>query len=94
MLLRALTNIFNPIQTELGDDQDVIDFFDIPMDGIQEADELDKYLSHTIEKVKDPIAWWWDHQKVYPQLSAMALNCLSIPGMCQFLISILAVVLI
>ena len=52
------------------------------MDGIQEVDELDEYLSHAIEKVKDPIAWWWDHRRVYPQLSAMALDYLSIPGMC------------
>lgn len=61
-----------------------IDFFDIPMDGIQEVDELDEYLSQAIEKVKDPIAWWWNHRQVYPQLSAMALDYLSIPGKCQF----------
>ena len=61
------------MQTELGDDQDGIDFFDIPMDRIQETNELDEYLSQAIEKVRDPIAWWWDHQKVYPQLSAIAL---------------------
>lgn len=81
-LLWALTNIFNSIQTDSGDDRDVtaIDFFDIPMDDIQEVDELDEYLSQVIEKVKDPIAWWWDHRKVYPQLSAMALDYLSIPG--------------
>ena len=78
----ALVNIFNFIQTESGDNRDVIDFFDIPMDGIQESDELDEYLSQAIEKVRDPIAWWWNHQKVYPRLSAMALDYLSIPGMC------------
>jgi hypothetical protein len=71
------------MQTESGDDRDVIDFFDIPMDGIQESNELDEYLSQAIEKVRDPIAWWWDHQKVYPRLSAMALDYLSIPGMCS-----------
>ena len=49
----------NPIQTNSGIDHDGlgIDFFDIPMDGIQEADELDEYLGQAIEKVKDPIAW-------------------------------------
>jgi len=73
--------MFNFIQTKSGDDRDVIDF-DIPMDGIQESNELDKYLSQGIEKVRDPIAWWWNHQKVYPRLSAMALDYLSIPGMC------------
>ena len=55
------------------------------MDGIQETDELDEYLSQAIEKVRDPIVWWWDHQKVYPQLSAMALDYLSIPGTCQLI---------
>jgi len=78
----SLANIYNFIQTELGDNWDVIDFFDIPMDGIQETDELDEYLSQAIEKVRDSIAWWWNHQKVYPWLSAMALDYLSIPGMC------------
>ena len=39
-------------------------------------------LSQGIKKVRDPIAWWWNHQKVYPWLSAMALDYLSIPGMC------------
>ena len=60
-------------------------FFDIPMDGIQETDELDEYPGQAIEKVKDPIAWWWNHQKVYPQLSEMALDYLSIPGKSQFI---------
>jgi len=78
----SLDNIFNFIQTESGDNQDVIDFFDIPMDGIQERDELDEYLSQAIEKVRDPIAWWWNHRKVYPWLLTMALDYLSIPGMC------------
>jgi len=78
----SLANIFNFTQTKSGDDRDVIDFFDIPMDGIQESNELDEYLSQGIEKVRDPIAWWWDHRKVYPRLSAMALDYLSIPGMC------------
>ena len=78
----SLDNIFNFIQTESGDNRDVIDFFDIPMDGIQEHDELDEYLSQAIEKVRDPIAWWWNHRKVYPRLLTMALDYLSIPGMC------------
>src|ERR1700678_1679552 len=49
----------------------------------RQTDELDKYLSQAIEKVRDPIAWWWDHHKVYPRLSAMALDYLSIPGTCH-----------
>jgi hypothetical protein len=83
--LYAPTNIFNSMQTKLGDDQDVIDFFNIPMDGIQETNELDEDLSQAIEKVRDSITWWWDHQKVYPQLSAMVLDYLSISGTCQLI---------
>jgi hypothetical protein len=52
------------------------------MDGIQEQNELDEYLSQAVEKVRDPIVWWWEHKKVYPALSAMAFDYLSIPGMC------------
>jgi hypothetical protein len=55
-------------------------FLDIPMDGLVDINELDDYLSQAIEKVSDPIAWWWDHQKVYPKLSAMAFDYLSVPG--------------
>ena len=55
------------------------------MDGIQEADELEEYLGQAIEKIKDPNAWWWNHQKVYPQLSEMALDYLSILGKSQFI---------
>jgi hypothetical protein len=55
-------------------------FLDIPMDGLGDVNELDDYLSQAIEKVSDPIAWWWDHQKAYPKLSAMAFDYLSVPG--------------
>jgi hypothetical protein len=62
------------------ENEDVTDFLNIPMEGLQESNELDEYLSQAVEKVKDPIAWWWDHRLVYPSLSAMALDYLSIPG--------------
>jgi hAT family C-terminal dimerisation region len=51
------------------------------MDGLKETNELDDYLSQAIEKVTDPIKWWWDHRKVFPKLSAMAFDFLSVPGM-------------
>jgi hypothetical protein len=57
------------------------DFFDIPMQGIIEPHELDDYLSQAIERVRDPIEWWWDHRHIFPNLSKMALDYLSIPGM-------------
>ena len=57
-----------------------MDFLDIPMDGFKELNELDDYLSQAVEKVHDPIAWWWDNRKVYPRLLVMALDYLSVPG--------------
>ena len=57
------------------------DFLDIPMDGLKDINELNDYLSQAIEKVTDPIKWWWDHRKVFPKLSAMAFDFLSVPGM-------------
>jgi len=54
--------------------------FNIPMTGIEEPDELDDYLLQPIEKVHDPILCWWDHHSVYPKLSQMAFDYLSIPG--------------
>jgi hypothetical protein len=50
------------------------------MDGIEEPHEINVYLTSTVEKVKDPLMWWWDHRKVYPNLSTMALDYLSAPG--------------
>jgi len=56
------------------------------MDGIEEVDELDEYLSLPIERVRDPLAWWWEHRHTYPRLSAMAFDFLSAPGMYHLLI--------
>jgi hypothetical protein len=50
------------------------------MTDVDRPNELDEYLSHPIEKVRDPIGWWWDHRKQYPTLSQMALDFLSVPG--------------
>ena len=58
------------------------------MDGLEDINELDDYLSQAIEKVSDPIAWWWDHRKVFSTLSAMAFDYLSVPGMLYFIILI------
>jgi hypothetical protein len=49
------------------------------MDGIQAVNELDEYLSKPLVKVRDPIAWWWDHHVSYPKLSKMAFDFLSVP---------------
>ncbi|KAL1937246.1 hypothetical protein VTO73DRAFT_13915 [Trametes versicolor] len=42
--------------------------------------ELDIYLEADTEEVDDVIAWWWRHRDVYPNLSRMDLDYLSIPG--------------
>ena len=60
-----------------------MDLFDIPMEAVPTVSELKVYLSQPIERVKDPIAWWWDHRAVFPRLSVMALDYLSAPGMCM-----------
>jgi hypothetical protein len=44
-------------------------------------DELEEYLGLPVEKVNDPLKWWWDHCAAYPALSRMALDYLSAPGM-------------
>ena len=48
---------------------------------VKEHDELDEYLFLPIDKVKDPLKWWYVNRQVYPQLSRMALDYLSVPGM-------------
>ena len=45
------------------------------------SNELNIYLQHKIEKVKDPVQWWFEHRTAYLHLSRMALDYLTIPGM-------------
>jgi len=42
--------------------------------------ELDDYLTTSVENVVDPLKWWWEKRRVFPKLSRMALDFLSIPG--------------
>jgi hypothetical protein len=44
------------------------------------ADELTRYLVAPTEWTTDPLKWWVENQSLYPCLSRMALNYLSIPG--------------
>ena len=48
--------------------------------------ELDRYLSSDPETVKDPLLWWVEKKAVYPCLSRMARNYLSIPGKYYFIL--------
>jgi hypothetical protein len=45
-------------------------------------DELERYLSTDPENVTNVIAWWHEHRAMYPCLSRMALDYLTIPGRC------------
>ena len=44
------------------------------------GDELDCYLQTPIEHAPDAIKWWVDRRAMYPKLSRMALDYLTIPG--------------
>jgi hypothetical protein len=56
--------------------------FDISMEDTDTTGnrELIHFLEQPLEKVSDPLLWWWEHHAVYPVLSKMALDYLSIPG--------------
>jgi hypothetical protein len=57
---------------------------------IQELrDELDRYLSTDPEHVVDVLMWWTERKSMYPRLSRMALDYLSIPGELIYIISII-----
>ena len=43
-------------------------------------DELARYLSTDPEQVVDVLLWWTECKAIYPHLSRMALDYLSIPG--------------
>jgi hypothetical protein len=42
--------------------------------------EIDEYLAQPVEPVKDALAWWVNKEHVFPKLSKMARDYLSIPG--------------
>ncbi len=44
-------------------------------------DELSRYLAEDTEIVDDALKWWTGKTYLYPRLSRMALDYLSIPGM-------------
>ena len=43
-------------------------------------DEVTRYLQTVPEKVDDALAWWYERRHIYPGLSRMAREYLSIPG--------------
>ena len=48
------------------------------------GDEVDRYLATDKEEVTNPLLWWWERHSMYPCLSRMALDYLSIPGSSVF----------
>ena len=45
-----------------------------------DSSELERYLCTDVEHVTNPVAWWYEWHAVYPSLSRMALDYLTIPG--------------
>jgi hypothetical protein len=43
-------------------------------------DELQCFLNSDPEFVQDVLLWWFEHRHVYPRLSRMAMDYLTIPG--------------
>ena len=43
-------------------------------------DELQRYLATDVEDVKDGLMWWYERRTMFPRLSRMAHDYLSIPG--------------
>ncbi len=54
--------------------------FDIG-DETPDLDELHLYWNFDTEKCDDPLIWWNNHQKMYPNLTQMAYDLLAIPQM-------------
>jgi hypothetical protein len=52
-----------------------------PLKSTPVVDEITLYLTVPLENVKDAIKWWREKHNVYPRLSRMALDYLTIPGM-------------
>ena len=48
------------------------------------ANEITRYLSAPTEATLDPLVWWMERKGIYPRLSRMALDYLSIPGQSFF----------
>src|ERR1700675_2092176 len=60
--------------------QESLDFGDISIVANAVLSEIDDYLRHPVQNVKDPLKWWFANRALYPNLSRMGLDYLSIPG--------------
>ena len=55
-------------------------FGDLSVTTAPRVSEIQEYLSHPVENVKDPLRWWVDNKTVYLRLHRMALDYFSVPG--------------
>jgi hypothetical protein len=86
-ILYDLLHLLNPdliyhLQTRF--DDDFADYVRIAIDAMETAqptNELEDYLRLPVENVKDPLKWWYENRRAYPNLSRMARDYLSIPGL-------------
>ena len=70
-----------PVTNEKLSDIDVFDIANLSvLPCTAHASEIDEYLRFPIETCRDPLKWWIDSWHVYPNLSKMALDYLSIPS--------------
>ena len=47
-------------------------------------DELTQFLTSPTERTHDPLRWWAEREAIYPRLSRMARDYLSVPGKFSF----------
>jgi hypothetical protein len=61
---------------------DNLPILSIPLRTVNEHTELDAYLNSDVADPgkNGPLFWWYEHAHIYPHLSRMALDYLSIPG--------------
>ena len=70
------------IQTSTSSSKPFNIFYNLPSPKASDLrDELDRYLSTDPEDIENVLAWWHERCGAYPQLSHMALDYLTIPGM-------------
>lgn len=56
-----------------------------PTSSTEVREEIDRYLDTDTDVVDNPLLWWWERRSMYPCLSRMALDYLSIPGMSVYI---------
>jgi hypothetical protein len=82
-------SLFDPYQLQEIDHTSSDNIFDaLPTVSTAEKtaflDELTRFLASPPESTRDPLRWWMERRAIYPCLSRMALDYLSVPGMSLF----------